>query len=421
MENDHNQHTTSLEIEALNALLERIPSISLFTEFWQGCEGVFIYGAGNFGKDVFWALTKRGISVFGFLDQKACPGQHWNGVPVLQPDDQSIAMPERNRGMVIIAIHNRETDIPQIMKRLRSLHYGRLVTQVELYDYLGTELGDRFWLSSRRSYQSSKPSIISAFGLWADETSKSLYTAILHSRFTGDYSVLPAPDTANQYFPLDIPPWQSPLRLVDCGAYVGDTLARFLEAGISIESVAAFEPDRKTSRSWCVLPKQTAKAYGTWYLCPVVCIRPALSSASLQATVKAACLLPQAMPWCNVYPWMIASRRSRQISLRWILKEQSMRLCLGHGRSSPGTSRPWPFRSITDPSISGKYLCSSITSQWSGRDIIGSFCACTRSADLNWSCMPLPADNYAFFLRSHGFSGFDVVLYAIPRKFNRGK
>ena len=77
----------------------------------------------------------------------------------------------------------------------------------------------------------------------ADEVSRKLYSSILEFRLTGNNKVLPAPDSAHQYFPLDIPSWKTPLRLVDCGAFDGDTLLSFFNNGIKLDAVVAFEPD----------------------------------------------------------------------------------------------------------------------------------------------------------------------------------
>ena len=118
-----------------------------------------------------------------------------------------------------------------------------MITLIELYDWVGKELGDRFWLTSRVYYASLEPIISAAFNLWADETSKVLYATIINFRLTGDYTVLPAQDREHQYFPPDLPAWKTPLRFVDCGVFDGDTIVNLINAGIPIESVAAFEPD----------------------------------------------------------------------------------------------------------------------------------------------------------------------------------
>lgn len=223
----------------LNISRQRMAS----TPFWKECPVVFIYGAGNVGKDVCRALMKHGVRVAGFLDHKAQEGDSWNGTPIFQPDDARIFLPDRKRAGVIIAIHNRDVEIPPILEKIRALGYGRRVTLIELYDWMGKELGNRFWLTQRAYYQPLESVIRTAVNLWADEASRALYVAIINFRLTGDYNLLPVPDKKHQYFPPDLPAWKTPLRLVDCGAFDGDTLINLMNAGISIESVAAFEPD----------------------------------------------------------------------------------------------------------------------------------------------------------------------------------
>ena len=211
--------------------------------FWEEYPAVLIYGAGNVGKDVFRVLTERGIPVIGFIDRKAQTEDLWNSVPIFQQDDGRISLEDRKKAGVIIAIHNRDVEIPPIVERLRALNYGRVITLIELYDWVGKELGDRFWLTARSYYTSVEPFISATYELWEDEASKELYEAIIKFRLTGDYTVLPAPDNEHIYIPPDLPAWKTPLRFVDCGAFDGDTLVKLINAEIPIESVAAFEPD----------------------------------------------------------------------------------------------------------------------------------------------------------------------------------
>jgi len=92
----------------------------------------------------------------------------------------------------------------------------------------------------------------------------------LRCRFTKDLAALPPPDRGTQYFdPPGMPPWSQPLRLVDCGAYDGDTVRQLSELGIATESLAAFEPDPENfaKLSRCVTSQQCATP-GDVYLFP---------------------------------------------------------------------------------------------------------------------------------------------------------
>ncbi|MDQ1300943.1 MAG: hypothetical protein QG637_864 [Chloroflexota bacterium] len=209
----------------------------------RDCTGVVIYGAGNVGKDVCRLLTGRGIPVRCFLDQKAQLGDHWQGVPILQPGQLEIDPAERATLCVIVAIFNAYVEMPPILKQLSTYGFSRVVSFLDFFEEFPTELGDRFWLTSRSFYLSLEPILTEAASIWADRRSRDLFDAVLAFRFTGAYETLPPADLGSQYFPKDIPQWNAPLRFVDCGAYDGDTLLQLAGTDYPVEAIAAFEPD----------------------------------------------------------------------------------------------------------------------------------------------------------------------------------
>ena len=223
----------------LRATLENRPTVSLFAD---GAP-VLIYGAGNVGKEVFNILTRRGIPVTGFLDQQAQPGAAWSGVPIHTPDAPKLSTAQRQRAHVVIAIFNAFVEIPPIVTLLKKLGYGRVTNFLELHDQFAGDLGDRFWLTARSYYFGQEQLAMAGYELWSDEVSRDLYAKTLKFRFSLDYEVLPAPERDNQYFVKDLPPWPAPLRMVDCGAFDGDTLRHLAVAQIPVAAIAAFEPD----------------------------------------------------------------------------------------------------------------------------------------------------------------------------------
>ncbi|GAB6267909.1 MAG: hypothetical protein STSR0002_06490 [Smithella sp.] len=230
--------------DLIHSLFQELNNLAKPEPFWKERAKTLIYGAGNIGKEVFRILNDRGIHVGGFIDQKAQEDSYWNGVPIYRPQKNLFSADERKKTNVIVAIHNRDVEIPPIIEMLRSFGYGRIVTLFELYDHFGDELGGRFWLTSRAYYKPLEPFMEEAFNLWEDDTSKNLYKAIIRFRLTGDYGALPKSDMEHQYFPPDLPAWKMPLRFIDCGAFDGDTLSYLNKHDIPIEAVAAFEPDQ---------------------------------------------------------------------------------------------------------------------------------------------------------------------------------
>lgn len=228
----------------------------------------FIYGTGTVGRDVYRVLTGRGVPIAGFIDHMRSDVPALREAPVFRPDDTRLPAELRSQAVVVLAIHNREVDVAALIKSLRRLGYRHLVSMIDLYDHFADELGERYWLTRRTLYASHEAEIRSAYELLSDQPSRSLYSAIVRFRITGDYSVLPSPDREHQYAPPDIPAWGTPLRLVDCGAYDGDSLNGFLRATTSIEAVAAFEPDLDSFSRLCRFVREHGDDFAEAYLWP---------------------------------------------------------------------------------------------------------------------------------------------------------
>jgi FkbM family methyltransferase len=202
----------------------------------------FVYGTGSFAQDVYQVLLNNGIPVYGFIDHLEQKLKFINGKPIYTPEKAAEIRPP-NKAIIVLGIHNYQADISRIVTRLGKAGFKRILTSVDLYDFFGSALGVRYWLTSRDSYFSLQAILEEACSLWADRTSLSLFKAVMEFRLTGNVSKLPSPDLVNPYHPADLPAWQYPLRFVDCGAFDGDTLADFLRNNINIQKAAAFEPD----------------------------------------------------------------------------------------------------------------------------------------------------------------------------------
>jgi len=396
--------------ELIHSIFRELNNLAKPEPFWKEHTKTIIYGAGNIGKEVFRILRGNGIHVSCFLDQKAKQGSYWDDVPIYQLDNSQFSADERNRTSVIVAIHNRDVEIQPIIEKLRFFGYGRIINLIEFYDHFGKELGDRFWLTSRAYYRSFEPYIEEAFKLWEDDASKSLYSAILKLRLMGEYDALPTPDMEHQYFPSDLSAWKTPLRFVDCGAFDGDTLSYLIKNDIPIESVAAFEPDQINFDQLSQFVKNNLTCLTNVALWPCgvhsstkqMRFSSGIGEASLltaKGDVVIQCLsLDDAIP--DFAPTLIkmdieGAEYEALLGARDIISKYrpGLAISLYH--------RPADLWQIP-------LLINEITG--GGTDTIS---GCTHSTDLKWSCMELPNNgSYKYFLRSHGFNDFDLVMYA---------
>jgi FkbM family methyltransferase len=204
---------------------------------------VLLYGAGTIGRESHAILKKAGVLVEAFMDAKDLAFSQIQGVPVFKPDDLRFDAEKRRTTMVIVTIFNAYVDMPSIHSRLAALGWENIITFTAFYEAFSNELGNRYWLTSRDYYRPLDAQLAAARALWADDKSRTVYDCIIRFRLTGDYEALDKADFDSQYFPSDLPGWKTPLRLIDCGAYDGDTLRQVRNLGLQLEAYAAFEPD----------------------------------------------------------------------------------------------------------------------------------------------------------------------------------
>jgi FkbM family methyltransferase len=115
---------------------------------------------------------------------------------------------------------------------------------MEIYPHLCEELGWRYWLGTSRDYAEAVAPLKQMFELWADEESKRLFLETLLFRLEADLTSLSVTSGSdNQYADASLPRWKEPMRMVDGGAYVGDTIQELTAHKYTFDSVYAFEPD----------------------------------------------------------------------------------------------------------------------------------------------------------------------------------
>src|SRR5262249_24497090 len=180
--------------------------------------------------------------IAAFIDQKAGSSQTCLGRPLF-------SLPEcirviRVSGMdLLVAVHNRNADMPPLIHHVASCGFSDVLTMIDYANAFRDDEASRYWLSPRSIYLEHEAEIHEFFDLLGDEESRHWVDRILRFRIEGDYSCLPSPDVMNQYVPPDLQPWANPLRLIDCGAFTGDTIELLLARGYDVEEILAFEPD----------------------------------------------------------------------------------------------------------------------------------------------------------------------------------
>ncbi len=199
---------------------------------------VAIYGAGNVGRQVATLLRSRGVIVDRMIDARAAQLRSMDGIPVVAP-----GTPHQASLPVVIAAFNREADPESIHTVMRASGAVRIIDFVELHAKFSSELGDRYWLVSQDELRSHEESMRDALSRWTDSASRGHYAQFLAYRLTGDPKLLPIPIGGTQYRPADLPTPHGAARFIDGGAFDGDTVRSWHEAGVPLEYYWGFEPD----------------------------------------------------------------------------------------------------------------------------------------------------------------------------------
>jgi len=229
-------------------------------------EPVVIYGLGSVGEKIVDELTAHGVRIDLILD-RGRSGQTYRGVPVSSLEEcANGALSGRS---VMIGLHNHYVDVNQLHRDLRSAGAERVLTPINLPELVpATTVRPGYWLDFNFDYDDHENDFRRLTGLLADEKSRQVLDAILRYRASGDLACCPKPSLTDEYTPSDLRRYAGPLKLIDCGAFTGVAIHKFLKAGYEIDSVAAFEPDETSfatlaSRDFAVRRK-LCLPLGTW-------------------------------------------------------------------------------------------------------------------------------------------------------------
>jgi len=332
-----------------------------------------IYGAGRIGRKWAAVLAGSGRTVHGFIDRQAIgtPDQ-----PVYRVTECPPAL--KQKCSVLLALHNPGVDVAAVRASLEQVGFCDLWLLQDLVDVWPEQ--SHFWLASSQESLPYVDDIAAAHDALADASSCELFCALLDQRLNGAAERLPAPDPSHHYLPQDLPTPRSPLRFIDCGAYVGDTIESFRQNDLRFAEIAAFEPD----------PNHFPKL------------------AAAMASEKAA-LFP-----CGVWDSMTQLRFSSDDSASHITDSgeiivQTVALDQAIPRFAPDYIK-MDIEGAEGHALQGAV---SLISTYRPRLAISTY---HKPRDL-WELLlqvQRMGLGYRFHLRSHAFNGFETVLYALP-------
>ncbi len=198
---------------------------------------LIVYGLGSTGQKIVDELLDKGVAIDLILDRGKA-GQSYRDIPVRALDRDVVV-----GRTVLIALHNHYVDLHQLDTDLRTAGASDILTPINLPQLVDRSAIGGYWLDPAFDHDAHADEFQHARSLLEDERSRNLFDSIIRYRQTGSIADCPRPSLDDEYTPRDLPRYPGPLRLIDCGAFTGVAIQKFLGAGYAIESAIAFEPD----------------------------------------------------------------------------------------------------------------------------------------------------------------------------------
>lgn len=206
---------------------------------------IYLFGAGGAASWILSGFKREGVIVKGFLDDNYHKIKNISGIPVYDPKSKHFSEKEKKNASVVFSIMSTSVDEISIKNKINSFGWKNYFNFDEFLKIIYKEtkkirLGmlDPKILELKENCKKIKQ----VKNILSDEISKQTLEGFLKFVLEMDISYFPEIEP-NQYFPKNIPPWESPLKLIDCGGYNGDTILEALKTGYEIEKCIAFEPD----------------------------------------------------------------------------------------------------------------------------------------------------------------------------------
>jgi FkbM family methyltransferase len=212
---------------------------------------IVLFGARKLGRKALAGLREVGIEPLAFSDNDP---QTWgtsiDGVAVYSPEAAAERFGKDAVFVITIWAHGSADTMEQRRQKLDALGCDRVVAFVPLFwKYPGTFLPHGALDLPHRVIESAAE-VKRCFDILSDEPSKAGLVEQIAWRVQGDFDALSDPVADEIYFPEFIDSLQAPETFIDCGAYDGDTVLRFLTRNeYRFVQVFAFEPDPENYRA----------------------------------------------------------------------------------------------------------------------------------------------------------------------------
>ncbi|UTG92335.1 FkbM family methyltransferase [Geobacter sulfurreducens] len=233
-------------LAAANAKMEKLSSLVSLDR------NIYIYGAGNFGTAVYRLLTGAGLQPRGFVDRRGNDDVSEAYPPVYSPDRFENLSVNRVADVIVISYLCNDQTFQTAKAALEAKGYHNVLYFLDIYAlYITDRLSPASPLPGEDvSGTSVGARIATTASLLADRESQDVYQCFLSALLWGNADLF-APMTSEQQYLAALPLRKGYERVIDCGAFDGDTALAIAASRPELKSIVCFEPDRKNFLRLC--------------------------------------------------------------------------------------------------------------------------------------------------------------------------
>jgi hypothetical protein len=137
---------------------------------------LILFGAGNLGRRTLAGLRRVGVEPLGFVDNdRSRDGTTLDGLPVKSPEKAAAAFGNQVAVVVTIWIPMGHLAYPEVADQMRALGFTRIQAFVPLFWKYSEEFLPNFCLDAPHLLYEHADDVKAAYGLLADDASKSEY------------------------------------------------------------------------------------------------------------------------------------------------------------------------------------------------------------------------------------------------------
>lgn len=211
---------------------------------------IFLYGTGNGADKILNIMNSRSIKCAGvFASDGFVRDRYFREMKVRSYFD--VRAEFGDEFVILCAFGSPRKEVIDFVRELDTRH-DLYIPEVPLFcDNLYDELFTHEYLSIHRN------EIEKAYSLFSDDYSRELYFEMLAFRLTGKIRYLSRVEDVAASLSSIVP--SSITKVIDCGAFRGDTAKIFISVFKDIEKILCIEPDPRTFRHLCEYAEEEDK------------------------------------------------------------------------------------------------------------------------------------------------------------------